>query len=295
MRKLFLFFICCFEFQQQALAQSSTRPLILSAGTSPQAYQQFINQHANMISLADYFATIQPRKDEKVYALADHLEDPADQLLGEIQNIYKETTLTEDALIFLRDLLDKAGSKTLTSSQRKIWQTLSCFNDNLLAPDENSACKTEKTKLTDLQKLFPWAEAIRIENRFIRLQASGEIALLPTAAYHFQILSNTHKTVLFNGTLNQLKQQSFQPEPWISGNCDEFTSTVDDFTLHEQALVFFNDSCLQPLKNPTQKSSAKRWMIENKNWLYAGGAFVLGAVVYGMRNKKLVIDSSGFQ
>jgi hypothetical protein len=248
-----------------------------------------------MISLVDYLAEQPARTDDKIYALADHLEDPADQLMAEIQNIYKEQILNEEALIFLRDLLDKAGTKSLNPAQRKTWQGLSCFNDSLLVPDGTLDCKTEKTKLVDLQRQFPWADGIKVESRFVRLQAQGQVSVFPTASYHFQILSNTHKTIPFYGTLAQLMQQSFQPEPWVSGNCDEFASNVDDFTLHEQAAAYFSDNCVQPIKNPVQKSSAKRWMIENKNWLYAGGAFALGALVYGMRNKKLVIDSSGFK
>jgi hypothetical protein len=293
MKTLFLFIVL--SLQTQSVLAQTARPLILAAGTSPQNYLQFLAQHPELTSITDYLAGLQPGNEERVYALADHLEDPADQLLGEVENLHRELTLSENALLFLRDLLDKAGAKTLTPSQRKIWQNLSCLNDNLLALDESKICKFEKTQLSELQKIFPWAEGLRIESRFIRLQSQGQIAFILGASYHFQILSNTHKSTTFYGTLAQLKQQSFQPEAWVSGNCDEFTTTVDDFALQEQGSVFFNDTCVQSLKNPIQKSSVKRWAQENQNWLYAGGAFVLGAIVYGMKNKKLVIDTSGFK
>lgn len=293
MKTFFLFFTAYLQ-AHLALAQTA-RPLIQAAGTSPLTYQQFLGQHPGLMSVTDFLADLKPSNDEKIYALADHLEDPADQLLGEIENLHQEMAFSENALLFLRDLLDKAGAKTLSASQRKHWQGLSCLIDNSLALDASTLCKTEKSLLSDLQKYFPWAEGIRIENRFIRLQAQGQLTVVPGASYHFQILSNTHKSVHFFGTLAQLKQQSFQPETWVSGNCDEFSTAVDDFALQEQGSVFFSESCVQSLKNPTQKTSFKRWAQENKNWLYAGGAFVLGAVVYGMRNKKIVVDPSGLQ
>jgi hypothetical protein len=293
MKTFFLFLFLLLTFQ--LVRAQTTRPLILAVGTSPQSYQQFLAQHPTMTSITEHLAGLQPGNEEKVYALADHLEDPADQLLGEIENLHKELSLSENALLFLRDLLDKASAKPLTLSQRKIWQGLSCLNDNLLVIDESRVCKVEKTPLFELQKLFPWAEGLKIENRFIRMQSQGQVAVIPGAAYHFQVLSNTHKTIQFYGTLAQLKQQSFLAEAWVSGSCDEFTTTVDDFSLQEQGSVFFNESCIQSLKDPIRKSSMKRWAQENKNWLYAGGAFVLGAIVYGMKNKKLVVDTSGLQ
>lgn len=296
-----IFVITSFFLSLVAHAQP-VRPLILSAGVSPQAYQQYLSQHPQMVPLTEYLAKL-PRggNEDKVYALTDHLEDPVDQLLAEIENQHREVTMNEDTLQFMRDLLDKTGARTLTTSQRALWQKWSCFNDSLLAMDvpaatlKNSPCKTEKADLKDLQRAFPWAEGIKLENRFIRLQSEGQIAVMSNTPYHFQILSNTHRSLNFYGTLEQLRQQSFQAEPLISGNCDEFTSSVDDFSLHETALVYFTESCIQPLKNPIQKSSAKRWVQEHKSWLYAGGAFVLGAVVYGMKNKKLVIDTSGLK
>ncbi|MNK96195.1 hypothetical protein D3C87_1164650 [compost metagenome] len=292
--KTFFLLITAYFHAHVALAQTA-RPLIQAAGTSPQAYQQFLGQHSGMTSVTDYLASIKASNDEKIYALADHLEDPADQLLGEIENLHQEMAMSENALLFLRDLLDKAEAKTLSPSQRKHWQYLSCWVDSSLAFEDSPLCKTEKSQLSELQKYFPWAEGIQVENRFIRLQSQGQIAVALSVTYHFQILSNTHKAVHFFGTLAQLKQQSFQPETWISGNCDEFSTTVDDFTLQEQGAVFFFFFCVQSLKNPIRKSSVKRWAQENKSWLYAGGAFVLGAIVYGMKNKKLVIDTSGLQ
>lgn len=289
-----LFLIFALSLHVQTVRAQASRPLILSAGVSPLTYQQFLAQHPGFTSVADFLASLPSQSDEKVYALADHLEDPADQLLSEIENLHKEISLNENSQLFLRDLLDKAGAKPLTASQRKIWQGLSCLIDNLLGLEDSSQCKTDKIPISEIQRIFPWAEGLKIENRFIRLQGHGKIVLVPAASYHFQILSNTHKTVFFYGTLAQLKQQSFQPEAWVSGSCDEFSTTVDDFSLQEQGSVFFSDACVQSVKNPVQKSTLKRWAQENKNWLYAGGAFVLGAVVYGMKNKKLVIDTSGF-
>ena len=289
-----LFLIFALSLPAQIVRAQTSRPLILSASVSPLTYQQFLAQHPGFTSVADFQASLAPQSDEKVYALADHLEDPADQLLGEIENLHKEISFNENSQLFLRDLLDKAGTKPLTASQRKIWQALSCLTDNLLGLEDSTQCKTDKIPVSEIQKIFPWADGIKMENRFIRLQGQGKIAAVPAASYHFQILSNTHKTVFFYGTLAQLKQQSFRPETWVSGNCDEFTTTVDDFSLQEQGSVFFSEACVQSLKNPAQKSTLKRWAQENKNWLYAGGAFVLGAVVYGMKNKKLVIDTSGF-
>ena len=292
--KTFFLFLSVLLQSHMALAQAA-RPLIQAAGTSPQAYQQFLGQHPGFMSITDYQVSNKPSNDEKIYALADHLEDPPDQLLGEVENLHQEMAFSENALLFLRDLLDKAGARPLSVSQRKHWQGLSCFVDSSLALDTLALCKTEKTLLSELQKYFPWAEGLQVENRFIRLQTQGQITVVPGAIYHFKILSNTHKPVHFFGTLAQLKQQSFQPDTWVNGSCDEFSTTVDDFSVQEQGSVFFSEACVQSLKNPIQKTSLKRWAQENKNWLYAGGAFVLGAIVYGMRNKKVVVDPSGFQ
>ena len=269
------------------------RPLILAAGASPLAYTRFLADHPAMISLTQHLAAIKFPTDEKIFALGDRLEEPLDSLLAEIENAHRETVQSEESLLFLRDLLDKAGLRNLNAAQRRRWQFLSCFNDNLRGQELISPCKGRNVSLLEIRKRFPWAEGLMVGARFVRLQTQGMLEVLPDGAYHYQILSNTHQMVSFFGTLESLLQQSLQPEPWIAGTCDEFTTTVSDWNLLEQGAVFFNESCILPLKNPPRKTSAQRWMKENKNWLYAGGAFVLGAVVYGMRNKKMVIDTSG--
>jgi hypothetical protein len=289
----YLIFLLALAGQSPAQAQTA-RPFILAPGSSPQDYQQFLGKHADLISVTDYLAAVKPATDDKIFALADHLEDPADQLLAEIQNIHQELVQTEEGLLFIRDLLDKAAMKKLSPPQKKSWENLSCLNENLLNGVLPANCKSEKVLLAQMIRLFPWAEGILVEHRFVRLQKDGALILASGASYHFQILSNTHKTVNFYGTYAQLSQQSFQPETWVSGSCDEFSAHADDFAIRETSLVFFNDRCVQSLKNPVLKTSAQRWISENRNWLYAGGAFVLGAVVYGMRNKKMVIDTSGF-
>lgn len=299
MKRFALITIALLPFQSHAL---QGRPLLLAAGVAPQAYQQYLAKNPQVISLVDYLSKQPSDNSEKVYALADRLDESIDQLFSEIENLQRDQTLTEEERHFLRDLLEKASSRALTSSQRAVLNRLTCVNDGLLG-EENSlvqnksanTCKVERTSLSSLQKLFPWADAIKWEHRLLGLSGHGQLLTIAETSYHFQILSNTHQTVNFYGTMAQLKQQNFQPTPWVSGVCDQFNTVVDDFSLHETGLVFFNESCVQPLKNPEQTSSAKKWMRENKNWLYIGGALVLGAVAYGLKDKTLVIDRSAFK
>ena len=70
---------------------------------------------------------------------------------------------------------------------------------------------------------------------------------------------------------------------------------VDEFSLREQGLAFFNPECLPELRAPRQKTSMSKWMESNRHWVYAAGALVVGGLVYSMKNKTVVVDTSGFK
>lgn len=284
--------ILTFFFSTLAWAQ---RPLVQAPGASPEKYQQFLNSHSSMVSVTEFLTQNSKTNDEKIFSLADSLEQPPEQLLSQIERLRQESVLSENSAFFLRDLLDKLNTRSFSPEQNKRFQELVCFNESLLHSSLVKPCLTQKITSKELQKRFPWADAVLIEGRAFKLQGAGNLELNGPSAYHFQIISNTHKTLTFYGSLSQLLQQSFSPDTWVSGVCDEFSVNVDEFSLREQGLVFFNAECLPELRAPRQKASMSKWMESNRHWVYAAGALVVGGLVYSMRNKTVVVDTSGFK
>ena len=284
--------ILTFFFSTLAWAQ---RPLVRAPGASPEKYQQFINSHSSMISVTDFLTQKSTTNDEKIFSLADNLEQAPDQLLSQIERLRQESIFSENSALFLRDLLEKLDTRSFSSEQYKRFQELVCFNESLLHSSLAKPCLVQKMTAKELQKRFPWADAMLIEGRAFKLQGSGNLELNGSSAYHFQIVSNTHKTLMFYGSLSQLLQQIFSPDTWVSGVCDEFSVNVDEFSLRKQGLAFFNPECVPELRAPRQKTSMSKWMESNRHWVYAAGALVVGGLVYSMKNKTVVVDTSGFK
>ncbi|MFS4459526.1 hypothetical protein [Bdellovibrio sp. HCB2-146] len=284
--------IFIFFFSTLAWAQ---RPLVLAPGASPEKYQQYLNSHSSMISVTDFLTQNSKTNDEKIFSLADSLEQAPEQLLSQIEKLRQESIFSENAAFFLRDLLEKLNTRSFSAEQIKRYQELVCFNESLLHSSLMKPCLIQKMASKELQKRFPWADALVIEGRSFKLQGSSNLELNGPSIYHFQIVSNTHKTLTFYGSLSQLLQQSFSPDTWVSGVCDEFSVNVEEFSIREQGLAFFNSECLAELRNPRQKASMAKWMENNRHWVYAAGALVVGGLVYSMRNKTVVVDTSGFK
>ncbi len=286
-------FLIQFAVHFQALAT----PVVLAPGVSPQEFQASLHSNSSLVSILEIFKrrALEPSpQEEKLYTLADQLSLPTPAIIAQIKNVHENSRLSATGVLFIRDLLEKISSRSFSKLEKNEIESLYCMGESLVA-DKASRCSLTGLASSEIKRRFPWADGLIVEYKFFDLNDSQSLKLDKISNYHFQIISLTHKAQDFYGSYEQMLQQNFTPETWVAGTCDEFSSSVDDFTLNQEALAYFSKDCLKAVRNPTQTGSTERWVRKNRHWLYAAGAVVLGGLAYSMKDKTVVVNTSLFK
>lgn len=267
--------------------------LLQAPGTSPKQYQQALETHKGAISNVE-FVHRKILKNEaqelRLYQLGDTAEQKTEETLKQLKLIEKEGPLTLTSLRYIRDLSEKVLSMKISSAERLELRYFYCKAGTLL--NEGPLlypCSTQFTSLQALTAKFPQIEKVFIEAFSFNPQEMAPLS--PKTAYQWTLATNTGAPIHFFGTFEQLLNQHFIFEDYISGTCEEYSLNNMDFELTQQGLIFFSSNCLKRASNSNEKS----WVEKNKPWIYTAGALVLGGLIYSMKDKKLVINSSLIQ
>lgn len=267
------------------------RILIRAPQASTENFMTFLSGHGGT-SLSDYQASrirSNPRQEEKLFALADLPAGEVSTALVSINSLRSEGPLSELSLRFLKDLTARWLSLLGPSPARAEVHHLFCAV-SLLLKSQPQDCQSHTENLSELHRKAPWAEQLMVEGLAHSISAEGHFFLQPEGRYHFTLLSNSHDKFQFYGTYQELLQQEFTSRPLTDGVCEGFATNTDDLTLQMQASVYFSDGCVKVL-HETAPPQTPGWFERNKLWIYPAAALVMGAGVFALKDKKVVIDS----
>lgn len=271
------------------------RILIKSPQASTESFSTFLRSHEET-SLSDYHAgrlRSNPQQEEKLFALADLPDSEVLQGLASIARIRSEGPLSELSLRFLMDLSARWISQMGASPAREEAHRLFC-ETSLLLKSQPQNCQYRIQPLSELHRKAPWADQLLVEGVSHALSAEGHIATGIDGRYHFTLLSNSHHKVHFYGTYQEMLQQDLSSKPLIEGTCEGFTTNTDDLALQMQARVYFSEGCVRAL-HEVASPQAPGWFERNKKWIFPAAAVVIGAGVYTLRDKRIVIDSTALR
>lgn len=267
--------------------------LFQGPGASQVQFQIFLNNHKNYISYVDHIhSRLQNNQvqEESLFQLSEIVIQNPDLVLEELKKIQEKEALTLVSLRFIRDLSDKMLGEKLKPETQKEFQGIYCKSISILneGPSLHS-CRWQNAVLASLQKRYPQIERIEIESFAFSPQETAPLA--ERAPYQWTLLSNSHKALHFYGTFEQLLNQHFNFEEFVSGTCDNYSVGNLDFELQQTGNIFFSKDCVQKAQTPIKENS---WMPSKKTILISAG--VLGAIglISIAKDKTLVIDTSSF-
>jgi hypothetical protein len=265
--------------------------VIQSPTASREEYSNFLKSQPETVSYSRYFTEknqSNSTQEELLYKIAENLDSPAKDTLAQLRSVESSGPLSTTSINFIYDLTTKLQDRSDLKNNPEL-KTLQCKVRGLLAmPLEK--CAKVKVDLQAIARQWPSTESILIESAQYDLTAPASLEISSEAIYQFALVSNTHKAIVFKGTYVQLMQQHFVPDPMISGSCDGFSSSIDDFNITSSGLVFFNSNCMKAINTPPSENNFGQWMEKNKSWVYPVGILLLGgAGAYALKDKKIVI------
>lgn len=105
--------------------------------------------------------------------------------------------------------------------------------------------------------------------------------------YQWKIISDRYEDRTFHGTAADFIKQKFQPQSWVSGNCQDYKFENKDFSLQLQAQIYFNADCVSP-GIPKEKTLSD-WASKHKTLLWGVGILAAGVAAAQLKDKTLVI------
>ncbi len=258
-----------------------------TSSVSSQDYLIYLNQNGKK-SVTEYLQEKLNRSSPSSEDIVQNseLKDP-NSILKKLNSADRPPT-THYTLGFLKEF----GHRSLQMKKSKEAEHIFCFAQTLLGEESNS-CKTINVATADLQLRFPNYQILMIEGAPFSFQKIEHIKIQPKQSYHFTLLSNSRKPITHIGTWQSLLQYSTESTLWVQGDCDSFHTAIDDMSLRLQAEIMFKN-CIRTVQQSDESKLQQSWVQRNKKWIYLSGALLLGAGLYTMKDKTIVIDRSVF-
>lgn len=280
-----------FIFPSNVFAQSI---LLQSPGSSSTAYQAFLKSHKDSISFVDHTQVRlqkNERQETRLFQLGDSFSQNVQTTVTQLKAIQNEGPLTLLSLRYVRDLTEKSLALKISPTERQELLHFYCKSVALLSEGPVLfPCPTQFTSLQKLAKKYLNLDKVFIESQGFTLEDTAPLS--PKTAYQWTLVSNSQTPVTFFGTFEQLLNQQFVFANFVDGGCEGFTTRDLDFELTNHGVLYFSDECVRRIQSHEEKKS---WVAEHKTWLYTAGAIVLGGIVYSMKDKKMVINTSSFK
>ncbi|WP_413558684.1 hypothetical protein [Bdellovibrio sp. HCB209] len=272
-----------------ALSAAQASIIIQSPGSDRNAFETFLKENPSAISYSQYLrqhSESNPSQEESLYALAEKLDSPSNEIVLRLMNI--PDRLSSTSINYIYDLTNKLlERKDLSKNQDLI--RLNCKVRGLLSvPFDN--CGTTSLDFTAMKKQWPFAQGLLLESVAYSFTTSALVQISKDAVYSFTLYSDSHKAIEFKGTYSQFMQQHFVGEPLVDGSCSGFSSNIDDFTVQSSGAIFFKRDCIKAFQDAGKSRSLAEWAQDNKAWLIPVGILLVGGAAYGLKDKKIVID-----
>ncbi|WP_413292683.1 hypothetical protein ACLSU7_14770 [Bdellovibrio sp. HCB185ZH] len=266
--------------------------LIQSPGSSPVEFNSFLKEHSEMLSYSQHLVQqlqTNLRQEEELYRIGENLEASSKNISDSLRLLQKTGPLSLNSVNFLYDLSTRLLERPDLKNNFEI-KTVNCKVRGLLGmPLEK--CAKVRVDFLAISRQWPTAHTLVIESNPYAISTANSLEVSLEAVYEFQLLSDTHQAVSFRGTYNQLMQQHFVFVPMVQGSCSGFSTSIDDFNIQSAGTLFFSKDCLKPANAPPSGSRFGEWLSENKSWVYPVGILLVGgAVAYGLKDKKIVVE-----
>ncbi|WP_413582602.1 hypothetical protein [Bdellovibrio sp. HCB288] len=265
--------------------------LLQAPGSSPEEFTTYLKSHPAAISHSQFQSEklkSNPRQDEDLYRIGDNMEVPAKVLAEKFQTIEDGGPLSVTATNFVFDLTSRLLERPELQNNVQL-KTLNCKVRGLLGiPLEK--CRKVQVDFQAIARQWSFASVLMIESAAFTLSAINHLEISKEAIYQFALISDTHKTVTFKGTYDQFMQQNFSAETLVNGDCQSFSSNIDDFQILNSGSVYFNNDCIKSASSPKNTSGFGEWIEKNKTWVYPVGIILIGSAgAYALKDKTLVI------
>ncbi|MBS1971402.1 MAG: hypothetical protein JSU04_13925 [Bdellovibrionales bacterium] len=110
---------------------------------------------------------------------------------------------------------------------------------------------------------------------------------LVSGSYQWRIISDRYEDRRFIGSAKDLATQKVPPQPWVSGDCQNYRAPNFDFSLQLQSQIYFSNTCIQP-GIPKEKTFGD-WASDHKAVLWVVGVVATGIAAAQLKDKTLVI------
>ncbi|GEM_PF-4349600 len=272
-----------------SLAQSI---LIRSAAASKTEYMHYLSGVPDTISHLDYARLSivnNSTMETSVFALADRLNQSPQEILKEIEEVAGKAPLSPTSLQFLADLLRHIQLSLKTKVEKESVKEYLCKMENLNQAPSAISCKTKRIEVEVLFEHFPFAEAVFLESQEIR--SHDNIQIVAEQSYNWTLSSNAYHSIRFYGTLTELLNQTFTPQPLVAGHCNSYDIQMD-FALTDRTVAFFSAECIRSSADVQKSSNLGTWFSDNRKWLIPAGLLLAGGIALSLKDKTLVLDIS---
>lgn len=284
MKRFSLFFLI-FTFAQSSLAK---KILLKHPEASAAAFQEYLTENEEYSSWVDtiFLETLkQPDQERKIFDFGDSLTTDPTYFLGQIQDIEKNESLSLLSLQYLEDV----SLKYLQSDTGKVHRSefIKLYCKAQVLNDEGSAkypCKLKLESLAPMAQKYSWIDRILIESKAI--DPKNSVMLNEHTPYQWKLLSNSHRSVEFYGTYNDLIQTPFAASEFVQGQCDNFSIKERKINVKSATAVFFKPSCI---KDISAENTQKSFLKEASPWHYAMAILTLSASIMYLKDKTLTI------
>lgn len=268
--------------------------LLRAPGASPVEFQTFMRAHKEVISFIDYMQGLlqqNAQQEAQLFHLSDTFAQNTPHDITQLKAIQSQSPLTLLSLRYIRDLAEKSLAFKTSSRERQELLHFYCKSATLLQEAPLLFhCVKYFAVLAPLQNKYPQLERILIESMPFTLSETAPLA--ENTPYNWTLLSNSQAPIHFFGTFQQLLSQQFIFENLAEGDCDKFSTHNFDFNLINRGRIFFSTAC------PPQALASERgdsWIQKNKPWLYGAGAVALGGLLYALKDKTIIFNTSSIK
>lgn len=266
--------------------------LIRSAAANKTDYMRYLSEAPDMISPVDYARLSivnNSTMETSVFALADSLNQSSQEVLMKIEEVASKAPLSATSLQFLVDLLRRIQLSSKTKIEKESVREYICKVEHLSRAPSAISCQTTRIEVEVLFEHFPFAEAVFLESQEIR--PHNNMQIVAEQRYNWTLSSNAYQSIRFYGTLTELLNQTFTPQPLVVGHCMSYDIQMDS-ALKDRTVAFFSAECIRSSADVQKSSNLGTWFSDNRKWLIPAGLLLAGGIALSLKDKTLILDIS---